>query len=179
MAKDQKKTKVEIELLRLPMECGLKVGSKTGYFYCGTVEDFSTHMDEYSYFCMKRADTLVAKANRRLESAIAADASPSAYVKATLGDPKKSQLSARSYMDFLDAYFRSVDAQTEKAMKARDARAKFHPLRERDVVRLEKSAIEDNCYILVLSGEEFGNYWELSDAKNSNLAFGNEGECDA
>lgn len=176
---EERKTRLERELNELPQDAGLKVGAKTGFFYCGTVVDFTEHMDEYSFLAMKRAETAEKRAIRRLEAAIAVDASPSAYVRSMRGDAKIRPLTPRGYTEFLEGFFKTIDLMTEKANKARNARENFHPLRERDVIRVDKSNVEENTFIIVISGEEIGQYWLLSEAKDSKLSFGADGDDDA
>ena len=179
MSAERKKTRVERELDKLPQDAGLKVGSKTAFFYCGTVGDFAAHMDEYSYLAMKRAETLEKRAIRRLEAAISADASPNAYVRSMRGDAKNRPLTSRGYMEFLDMFFKNIDSMTERAQKATEARENFRPLRDRDFVSVDKSNVETNTFVIILSGEEIGQYWLLSEAKDSKLSFGAEGDDDA
>lgn len=167
-----KKTAVEKALDKLAPDTGLKVGAKSSYFYCGTAEDFAENIDEYSFAAERRAEMKVRKARNSLKSLLETSVSPGDYAKQNIHAGEAQQkLTAQGYMDYLADYFKEVERRVKQRIAAEQALSKFTPLRNRDVIRFEKSDVEKNCFILILSGDEIGTYWMLPDAKNSHLSF--------
>ena len=161
----------------LSPDSAIKVGSKSNYFYCGTVQDFIDHIDEYSYFALKRADASLKKAKRLLKNALDMSISPSDYARSLLENETVFPIapSANGYLEYLDNYFHQINKLSERCRRALEIKAAFKDFKYRDVLRLELSTAEPNCYVLILSGEENGGYWMTSDAKDSNLSFGRDG----
>lgn len=174
------KVKVEKALARMPKDGRLKVGAKSGFFYCGTVEDFMEHMDEYSFFAERRTNGAVKKARAALKNALEAAPTPGDYARNNLSvEEPRVKLSSAGYSAHLDLYFDGIEKLMRNVMRAEEAKLAFQQFRFRDVIRAEKTALEENCYVLVLSGEELGKFWELSDAKGTCLSFDTEEEEDA
>ena len=170
------KSSVMKELGYLAADTPLKVGAKSNYFYCGTVGDFIEHIDEYNYFAAKRADASLTRAKRLLKNALDSGIGPSDYAKSILEDNAFSvDPSADGYLDYLSDYFKSLKKLTERCRAAIRAKDAFRDLRYREVKRLEKSTVEPDCYVLILSGEENGGFWMTTDAKDSCLSFGKDG----
>lgn len=167
-----KAAKVERALQGLPKDAGLKVGAKSGYFYCGTVEDFLEHMDEYSFFAERRANGAIKKARAALKAAYESNASPGEYARnnLTIEEPRV-KLTSEGYAKFLDSYFDGIEKLMRNVMRAEEARLEFKQFRFRNIIRLEKTSLEENCYVMVMSGEEVGKFWELTDANGCALSF--------
>jgi len=174
-----KKTEVEKALDNLLPGDGLKVGSKSSYFYCGTQGDFLKRHDAYSLECERRAAHLVKKAQDKLKRMLSMDSSPSGYattVSSARDDKKLSPLTVEAYHSWVVSYFKAVESQFGTVERAENAAKRVVPLLQREVIRFEKSASEDGCWILVLSGDEVGGFWTLADAgvKGSHISFAAE-----
>ena len=170
------KSPVLKELSYLAADTPLKVGAKSNYFYCGTVGDFIDHIDEYNYFAAKRADASLTRAKKLLKNALEAEPSPADYAKSILEDNAFSvDPSADGYLSYLGDYFKSLKKLTERCRTAKRAKDGFRDLKYREIKRFEKSTVEPDCYVLILSGEENGGYWMTTDARDSCLSFGKDG----
>lgn len=171
------KIKVEKALEKIPHDARLKVGAKSGFFYCGTVEDFLDHIDEYSFCAERRANGAVRKASAALKDGINSNMTPGEYARShlTVEEPRV-KLSSEGYIKYLDSYFSGVEKLMQNVMRAEEAKLEFQHFRYRNVLRMEKTTLEENCYVMVLSGNEVGKFWELSDANGSCLSFVTDGE---
>ena len=174
-----KKTQVEKALDKLLPGDGLKVGAKSSFFYCGTVNDFIKRHDAYSLECERRATYLAKKAQDKLRRMLTWNTGPSGYaasVTTNRTDGTKIPMTLDSYNGWVKQYFQAVEAQMSVVERAEEAKKKVVPLIRRDVIRFEKSTSEDGCWILILSGDEIGGYWSLADAgaKGSHISFAAE-----
>ena len=171
----EKKTAVEKCLEKLEPDTRLKVGAKSSYFYCGTAGDFSENMDEYSSIAYRRAEKKVRTTKAGLKNLLVTNVSPSDYAAQNIRNgTMQIHLSAQGYMEYLDDFFKEVERRVKAKVSAEQSLSHFAHMRDRDVVRFEKSTLEKNCFILVLSGDEVGSYWELSDADASPMSFTSE-----
>ena len=174
-----KTERVQKELEKLPKDAALKVGSKSGYFYCGTVEDFLEHMDEYSFFAERRANGIAKKAGAKLKSALDSSVSPGDYARSVCGaEEPRIALTSQGYLAYLDDYFKHVEKLKTLCLRAEEKRRSFCQIRFRKVVRVEKTTLEENCYVMILSGDEIGGFWLTTDAKGTNISFGTEEDDD-
>ena len=145
-----------------PPETKLKIGAAdgSGWFYCGTVEDY---MDNYGRYDREAREYAYDKKQRALAARdilIKAGLTPQAYIKHALQYGLDFDLDG--YLAALAEWFRDVQTKVRSFETAKDYSDHFKALHMRPVVSVEK-AEEPDCIRVLVIGTEYGAFWETED----------------
>ena len=158
---------IEKELAGRPWNAKLKVGASdgSGFFYCGTVGDFITNMDDYSSLCEKNAHTSVIVAKKTLETRVKNPPSIDRFIRSEIKKPKHD-FSLKNFEFYLRHYLDAIDRLTNAVDNAVVIESKFKHLDQREVVEIrEASQVSDpGVLICIISGYEKGAYWTMDEA---------------
>lgn len=161
--------KVSRFLKTLPKDQVIKVGTKegNGWWYVGTVKDFSDHLDVYDQMLMDTAEKYLKIGTNAYNSKIS-KGTPEYYIRAFSDtDHWKDIMNVDHYTKWLDSWFKSIIRKKSALIKLESYCKNYRHLASREVVDWSKAdeAIEENCIRIIISGIERGVYWATSDAK--------------
>lgn len=144
-------------------ELKIKIGAAdgTGWFYCGTVEDYLDNYGRYDLEVLEYTFDRKKKAQEARDSLIRAGFNPVKYVKRELQFNRLS-FTLDGYMASLAEWLHTVEIKSKTYAAACDAYDNYRSLHTRPVMSAE-NAEETNCIRVIVPGTEHGGYWETQD----------------
>ena len=153
-------------LLKLVMDSDrryLKIAAKDGsqFFYCGTKEDFMENYSDYNKDCKAEAIFQMKKAKDRLKNLLKKGAS----TVADYAGKHPGECSVEGYMEYLRSYFSAVVSTEEKRQRRKEYLENYKRLQNREVVESfpASEAIDEDCLVVYIEGNEVGKYWDLAE----------------
>lgn len=153
------------ELARLSGETKIKVGAKSSYFFCGTVNELCKKLEEYNEAMRTLAMRNAVRAE--LQKKRLFDKPPSLTRYATKEcekpDPKPS---LEDWNKKLENWFNDcVEAELE-CRKTKVYYDNFVELPDRGVANIYKAdkAVDEDVTIIVIEGNELGKFWTFGEA---------------
>ena len=94
------------------------------------------------------------------------------YYKNQLTEQRLKEIDTKNLKQLNHLILKNSEKGNDKLVARYQAKLKtYKPLLERYVVKSFKSDIEDNTYIIVVSGSETGNYWNIDEYAYHNKLF--------
>ena len=168
------------ELINLPDEQKVKIGAKSGYFYCGTVREFLKYINEYgeNMKIMARKIAMSVEINHKKLLANPPTLTFYATVECGRGKPRPT---IEGWNNELKRWFESVVRSELGLREAKTYAAEFVPLPKRAVKEIRNSdmAIDEDTKIIIIEGDELGKFWSFEEVKGSPFGLRNEVQDDA
>ena len=149
----------------------LKIGATESYFYMGTVGEYlkkETEISEELRMCHWR---ILTACRKRKEDLFKRDTSPTSYARKL-----REEYTVNAYLDWVGTFLKAVETERRKERKYEENLNSYKPLYERDVIiyRKQDPAVDENCVICIVEGEEKGAWWYLSEGKGVKLKNGGD-----
>lgn len=138
----------------------VKIGSQSGYFYCGTVKNFLKNMAEYDGRIRQFFITCVKNAEARYEFTLKNPPTIQDYAKEVLNTPD-GWFSIRDYEKKLCGWFKAVRNRYLAVEKAAERKDGTKPLGEREVIDsfTADRAVDEGIEVIKVEGFEQGGLW--------------------
>lgn len=144
----------------------VKIGAKSSFFFCGTVNEFCENLTDYGDAFAALAQKNVIKAEIQKKKVLEHPPTLSKYTAGECNNPFPNPT--------IDGYNKAVENWFDTCVQLEGEHRKFKEyldnyvnLEERDVTDIYKAseAVDDDTKIVVIAGNECGKFWDFSDVK--------------
>ena len=164
----------------LDKEQRIKVGATggSGYFYCGTVEDFTENIASYNDTLNAYAKARVQRAESELAKHIAAYPTIAKWAAKAV-ESADSDLTLKSYEAYLEFWIRNLKRKRTTLIERKVSLDTYTalPFRKTDYDDADPSADPDVKRVMV-SGDELGMFWTTDEADGNQIGLQSTGEAD-
>lgn len=157
----------------------IKIGAKSSFFYCGTVNEFCEKIDEYGDIMRHTAEKAAVRAEIHRKKHLNRPPTLTKYMeeesKQDIPDP-----TIDGWNKFVEAWFKEcVDNEYEyRRLKAYVDGYVELAWREVKEIYNCSPAVDEDAKCVIIDGSENGKYWDFNDSKEKPFALIGGGEKD-
>lgn len=164
----------------LDKEQRIKVGATggSGYFYCGTVEDFMENIAAYNDTLNAYAQARVQRAESELSKHIANYPTIGKWAASEV-KTADSELTLKSYEAFIEFWIRNLRRKRTTLIERKEALINYTalPFRKCEYDDADPAA-DPGVKRIMVSGEELGLFWTTDEADGNRLGVQSTGEAE-
>lgn len=158
----------------------LKIGSSSGYFYCGTAQNFLKKLDAYDRKIEQFFLDAFIRAEINYETELKNPPTISGYAKEVIESKSKSkEFSFEDFESRINKWLKAACRKYVSKVKAAARKSDTKPLAQREVIesRMSDPIADDGVENIIVEGFEQGSIWMSSEVtEKGEFSFGEDTE---